>query len=164
MSNIIGHKGYPSTAHENSKEAIQNAVNSPFLDGIEFDVKITKDKKLILLHNSTLNNISKKKGFISKKSYTDLIGNDMVWHPDYLKYYLSKITSYGFKDGKIIRKKLKEMKKFVVSIATFDDVIDILKGYTKKIIIDLKIKKYDKEIKELLIKNIKKIKCPNIYI
>lgn len=164
MSNVIGHKGHPSTALENSKESILNAINLSELDGIEIDVKITKDKKLILMHNATLNHINKKRGLITKKTYDELIGNDMIWHPDYLKQLVNKIASFSFKDGKIIRERLKKMRSFIFKIDTFEDIIDLFNNYDKKLIIDLKIKKYDKEIKDLIIKNLRKIKTPQIYL
>ena len=53
---IIGHRGARFTAPENSIPSFLNAVSFGS-DGVELDVHLTKDKKLIVLHDSTLQRI-----------------------------------------------------------------------------------------------------------
>lgn len=48
---IISHKANDNTHKENSLEAVLNSLKSPYTDGIEIDVRLTKDNKLILNHD-----------------------------------------------------------------------------------------------------------------
>ena len=50
---IIGHRGAASLALENTIKSIQEAKKAG-VDAIEFDIRVTKDKHLILSHDSTL--------------------------------------------------------------------------------------------------------------
>lgn len=50
---IIGHRGAASLAPENSIRSIQAAIKAG-VDGIEFDVRLSKDGKLFLCHDPTL--------------------------------------------------------------------------------------------------------------
>lgn len=50
---IIGHRGAPSLAPENSIRSIKAAIDAG-VDGIEFDVRLSKDGKLFLCHDPTL--------------------------------------------------------------------------------------------------------------
>jgi len=54
---IIGHRGAPSLAPENTIESFETALNQN-VDGIELDVQLTKDNELVVkhdLHTHTLN-------------------------------------------------------------------------------------------------------------
>ena len=48
---IIAHRGNDSLHRENSKEAILNSLNKSYIDGVEFDIRITKDNKFIINHD-----------------------------------------------------------------------------------------------------------------
>lgn len=48
---IIAHRGNDNIHKENSLEAILNSLNSNYTDGVEIDVRLTKDNKLILNHD-----------------------------------------------------------------------------------------------------------------
>lgn len=50
---IIGHRGAAGLAPENSIRSIQAAVAAG-VDGIEFDIRLSKDKQLFLCHDPTL--------------------------------------------------------------------------------------------------------------
>lgn len=52
---IISHRANDQIHKENSLEAIINSLNSPYTDGIEIDVRLTKDNKLILNHDPFYN-------------------------------------------------------------------------------------------------------------
>ncbi len=47
----IAHRGFSSSYSDNSIQAILSALSQSYIDGVEFDVQETKDKKLILRHN-----------------------------------------------------------------------------------------------------------------
>ena len=48
---IIAHRGNDGIHKENSLEAIINSLNKKYVDGVELDVRLTKDKKLIINHD-----------------------------------------------------------------------------------------------------------------
>ena len=56
MIKIIGHRGARGLAQENSIAAIKAGVAAG-VDGIEFDIRVTADKQLVLSHDSTLERI-----------------------------------------------------------------------------------------------------------
>ena len=54
---IIAHRANDKdNLKENSKKAIINALNKNYIDGVEFDIRITKDNNFVLNHNSIYNN------------------------------------------------------------------------------------------------------------
>ena len=57
MTKIWAHRGASGYAPENTLEAFALAVESK-ADGIELDVQLTKDKKLIVIHDETIDRIS----------------------------------------------------------------------------------------------------------
>lgn len=48
---IIAHRGNDLIHRENSKAAIINSLNMTYVDGVEFDIRITKDNKFIINHD-----------------------------------------------------------------------------------------------------------------
>tara|TARA_Y100001970_G_C13944012_1_gene704628 strand:- start:113 stop:799 length:687 start_codon:yes stop_codon:yes gene_type:complete len=55
---LIGHRGAPSLKHENTIDSFKLALDSN-IDGIELDVQLSKDQKLVVfhdLHTKTINN------------------------------------------------------------------------------------------------------------
>ena len=47
---VIGHRGAPSLAHENTLESFNLALLNN-VDGLEFDVQLTKDHKYVVYHD-----------------------------------------------------------------------------------------------------------------
>jgi len=60
---IIGHKGASSIAPENTLKAFQKAIELK-ADYVEFDIHITKDGKIIIIHDSDTFNATGVKGLI----------------------------------------------------------------------------------------------------
>lgn len=52
---IIAHRGNDNIHKENSLEAIINSLNKKYVDGVELDIRLTKDKKLIVCHDPFYN-------------------------------------------------------------------------------------------------------------
>lgn len=53
---IISHRGNNNHKFkENSKEAILDVLNKDYIDGIELDIRFTKDKKIVLNHGNIYN-------------------------------------------------------------------------------------------------------------
>ena len=52
---IIAHRGNDQIHKENSLEAIVHSLNKNYVDGVELDVRLTKDHKLIINHDPFYN-------------------------------------------------------------------------------------------------------------
>ena len=69
---LIAHRGLTSNViKENTIEAFQNAINNNY-DGIELDIRMTKDKEIVVLHDKLINRTSNAKGNINNLLYKDL--------------------------------------------------------------------------------------------
>ena len=53
---IIAHRGNDNVHKENTKEAILNSLNTSYIDGVEFDIRLTKDGKFIINHDPFYHN------------------------------------------------------------------------------------------------------------
>lgn len=57
---------------ENSKNAIIRCLNTDYIDGVEIDVRITKDKKLVLIHDPIIDFSSNGSGIVKYMTLSDL--------------------------------------------------------------------------------------------
>lgn len=70
---LIAHRGNNNhNFSENSKEAIYNCLNDDNIVGIEIDVRITKDKKLVLIHDPVIDFISDGNGIVKYMNLAEL--------------------------------------------------------------------------------------------
>ena len=65
---VIAHRGDHTIAPENSLMAIQNAINDG-ADYVELDIRTTKDGKLVLMHDGTVDRMTNGKGNINELSF-----------------------------------------------------------------------------------------------
>lgn len=68
---IIGHRGAAGLALENSLESIKAAIDAG-VDGIEIDIRLTKDNVFLLNHDGSTRRTSKKNKEIKTSSYDEL--------------------------------------------------------------------------------------------
>jgi len=68
---IIGHRGAKGLAPENTIAGIAFALARK-VDWIEFDVRATKDNKVVVIHDATLMRISKERGRVRDYTYAEL--------------------------------------------------------------------------------------------
>jgi glycerophosphoryl diester phosphodiesterase len=71
MTRIIGHRGAAGLALENSADSIRAALKHD-VDAIEFDIHLTKDKKLIVVHDKHTGRVSRTKVRISEATLDEL--------------------------------------------------------------------------------------------
>lgn len=70
---LIAHRGLTSDfIKENTIEAYINAINNNY-NGIELDIRLTKDNKIVCLHDKFINRTSNGKGSINNLMYKDLL-------------------------------------------------------------------------------------------
>lgn len=68
---IIAHRGASADAPENTLAAFREAIRQK-ADAIELDVQMTKDKKLVIMHDLTLNRTTNGKGLVASKSLREI--------------------------------------------------------------------------------------------
>jgi len=73
---VIGHRGYAGAAPENTKAAFEKALNSNKVDGVECDIQLTKDGRLVVIHDFTIDRTSNGKGFVAGYTYEELLAFD----------------------------------------------------------------------------------------
>ena len=157
MKNII-HRGITSkNIKENSYSAIKKAIKDKESIGVEFDIRLTKDKKIVLSHNSLIN-----LNVIEETNYSELIKNnylttlDKILDIDTNKIFLIDIkTNNNYKVfSDILMNTINKYNKNIY-LASFDKNITLLYRRNNynfiitnyKIISNNKIKKIkDKEI------------------
>jgi glycerophosphoryl diester phosphodiesterase len=72
---IIAHRGASEFAPENTLAAFQKAINDG-AEGIEFDVRLSKDS-VVVIHDATLNRVGLKKGSIAQITAAELQKTDV---------------------------------------------------------------------------------------
>lgn len=72
---IYAHRGSSGTHPENTRAAFHEAASLPIY-GVEFDVHLTKDGELVVIHDETINRTSDGKGFVKDMTLEDLRGFD----------------------------------------------------------------------------------------
>lgn len=82
---LLAHRGFSGDYPENSPLAFRKAVELTHADGFESDVHITKDGKLVIFHDATLERTSNGTGYIKDYTYDELLALDIgAWKsPDY---------------------------------------------------------------------------------
>ncbi|TCG11258.1 glycerophosphodiester phosphodiesterase family protein [Mycoplasma todarodis] len=71
MTNNLAHRGMSGIAPENTWLAFLNAANFGF-DGVELDVQLTKDKKLVIIHDEKINRTANGRGYVKDKTLREL--------------------------------------------------------------------------------------------
>ena len=57
---------------ENTKEAIIDCLTKDYIDGVEIDIRMTKDKEFVLIHNMLIDKSSNGTGFVKNKTLKEL--------------------------------------------------------------------------------------------
>jgi len=72
---VIGHRGNRAHAPENTLESLREAV-ALGVDAVEFDLRVTRDGTLVLMHDETLDRTTNGSGPIALRTVTELKGLD----------------------------------------------------------------------------------------
>ena len=68
---MIGHRGAPGTAPENTLASFRNAIDAG-ADGIEFDIHLTGDNRLVVMHDTNVDRCTDGTGPVAEHSLDDL--------------------------------------------------------------------------------------------
>ena len=74
---LLAHRGFSGKYPENSPLAFRKAVEETGADGFESDVHITKDGKLIIFHDASVERTSNGTGFIKDHTYEEMLELDI---------------------------------------------------------------------------------------
>ena len=131
---ILGHRGNQGLATENSYEAIMSCSSIPEIDGTEFDIRPTKDDKIVIMHNATVNGITNTKGRIQDLNLEEL--KKIRFTTQFVDQLLQKEYNIFNKD-KYFFEQYRNLGKKSSKIATFDEV---MQNYSpnKHMLIELK--------------------------
>ncbi|HVE57364.1 MAG TPA: glycerophosphodiester phosphodiesterase family protein [Pyrinomonadaceae bacterium] len=126
---IIAHRGASALAPENTLAAFEKAI-SDGAEGIEFDVRLSKDGAVVVFHDATLGRLSDRKNLVSSLSVEELQKIDVgTWF------------------GK--RRPNGSAEDFSgETIPTLPELLDFLKDFTGLIYIELKCR--ESEIEKLV--------------
>lgn len=70
---LIAHRANDNHSYlENTKEAVMYCLNKDYIDGIEIDIRVTKDKEFVCIHNMLIDKISNGIGFVKDKTLDEL--------------------------------------------------------------------------------------------
>ena len=72
---VIGHRGAPSLAPENTIPSFTKAIELG-VDYIEFDVRTSKDEVLVVIHDDKVDRITDSKGLVSELTWKQLTSLD----------------------------------------------------------------------------------------
>ena len=79
---IYAHRGSSGTHPENTLAAFREAARLPIY-GVEFDVHLTKDGELVVIHDETIDRTSNGKGFVKDMTLAELRSFDFgSWFSD----------------------------------------------------------------------------------
>lgn len=120
---IIAHRGASELAPENTLAAFRRAVDDG-AEGIEFDVRLSKDGEAMVFHDATLRRVSDRKGLVSNLTAAELQKIDVgSWF-----------------------KRLQPNSDFAgETIPTLQTVLDFLKDFKGLIYIELKCREPEAE-------------------
>lgn len=129
---VIGHRGNSGNAPANTMEAIRQAIDIG-VDMIEIDIRLTKDRVPVLIHNDTVDETTDGKGLVSEMSFDQIRKLDAGSWKD-IKYKGEKIPSLmevlDYSKGKIYlsidlkdESAIPEMIKAIQSADMVDNVV-----------------------------------------
>ena len=120
---FIAHRGlYDDNIKENTIEAFDNAFNNGY-EGIEFDVRLTKDKIPVILHDSFLSRVFGVKGLLKNYTYQELLDKKIAIpkFEDVISRYNNKVMIIELKEKIDITKYIKDNRnKYYISSFNYD--------------------------------------------
>jgi len=118
---FFGHRGAPDIAYENTINSFLEAVKSN-VDGIELDVQLSADKKLIVFHDLSFYNSDGKEQKINKLNYSE-IKKHQLKNGEKIPLLSEVLVILPKKCTKIIEIKCKEFISLGVENKILDELI-----------------------------------------
>ncbi len=131
----IAHRGYrEGGSKENQISSFQNAINDNYFSGFELDIRETKDKKIVVIHDPFIDRVTPKSGLVKHQNYKKLKKLGIPLLEDVLKLKTDKIIMIEIKDykmnlNKLIKLLLKYKNKKIYLVSFSNEVMKKLIKY-----------------------------------
>lgn len=142
---VLGHRGCAGLEPENTIRAFKRALELG-VDMIEFDVRMTKDKKLVVIHDSKVDRTTNGKGFVKDYNFSDLrklnagLGERIPSFEEAIDFLKDKkpMIVIELKEVEIVKDVLKKIKEEkiedkVIIVSFWHNVLKKIKENYKKI-------------------------------
>lgn len=130
---LIAHRGlYNDKIKENTIEAFDNALNSGY-DGIEFDVRQSKDGIPIVIHDSFLSRVFDKKGLVKDYNFKELKRLGIPSLSEVINRYNNIIMIIELKEKIDVTKYLDNKNSYYISSFKYEYVACLDKGKNYKL-------------------------------
>lgn len=137
---IISHRGNGFEYEGNTKEAILKALSVDYIDGVEFDIRITKDKKIVIIHDFVINFVSNGSGFVKDLNYNELLKYNFGNKENFSKIALLDEVLSLINNNKIILIEVKEESD------DFKELVDIVYNIISKYQLNIYIMSFNYEL------------------
>ena len=134
---LVAHRGYSNMYPDNSLEGLTACNDLQCISGIECDVRLTKDNKLILMHNDYI-------GFnpVEKFTYDEL--RNMNLSGDLASRTLA-FKGYNIKEQEILAKRYEKMQDMSYTLCTLEELLS-KRDKSKILFIDIKFSGYNDDL------------------
>ena len=134
---FVAHRGYSSMYPDNTVESLGACNELQCIEGIECDVRLTKDNELVLMHNDYI-------GFnrVEDFTYEELRNTDLK---DYLIARSGLFKGYNFKEQEVLAKRFETLDKGSYTLCTLEDLLRT-RDKSKLLFIDIKFSGYNDEL------------------
>lgn len=130
---IIAHRGLHAHYKQNTKEALYEALEKEYIDGIEFDIRMTKDKKLVIIHSPIISTSSIRFGIVKNMTYRKLLKYNIGTKEEPSKILLLEQFLKNLKTDKIILIDIKEENSDNITLV--NKLISVINKYNLNIYI-----------------------------
>lgn len=132
---IVGHRGVKALYPENTMLSFRKAIELG-VDGIEMDIRMTKDGHLVVIHDSDVNRTTNATGPVA----------------DFTLAELKQLDAGSYFSSEYANEK----------IPTFEEFLDLVKD--KKLLLNVEIKDYRKDVIDKTIKMLEDDKLAETYV
>ena len=160
MKKIYAHRGLSNEYIPNSIEAIEKAVEKPYIGGVEIDVRMTKDEKFVIFHDRKIDGHCNKTGVINNYTLNELKAINFKLKS--IDYYHKLFETINKKNGRNIRKQIKKMKNQTYKITTLNKVLETINN--KELLIEIKCEDMQEFNIKAFYNLIKRYTCKKILI
>ena len=94
----IAHRGFKNGTKENTIASFKNAINDDYFSGFELDIRESKDKKIVVIHDAFIDRVTNEIGLVKNKSSKELKKLGIPLLEDVLKLKTDKIIMIEIKD------------------------------------------------------------------
>ena len=130
---IIAHRGNSWKYKENSLKAIEYSLNEDYIDGVEFDIRMTKDFKFVIHHDPFYKGYYIKKTRLKKLQKLGLNSlEEVLLKIKSNKALLIEIKEESNKYYILIAKLYRTLKKYKLNFYIFSFNYQLMKHFKKK--------------------------------